>query len=389
MKPRTPPLVTGLHLLMVGTLIRLHVMAIAFRLYRSPGKVKHVLRQLEFLRRQTMGDYTLTKLFRTHRRYYWDMHAPGWPSKAFTHYNEGEMNRIIPFRQSSDYLNSMILAITKKCPLHCSHCYEADAINRPEHLTLNDLKTILKKFQQNGKGVTQVQLSGGEPLSRYQDLTELLKSAERHTDFWLVTSGYGLTLARAQELKQQRLKGIGVSLDHYKPALHNSFRGSDDSFDWVIKAIENAHKAKLAVILSLCATPEFVTEVNMRQYALLARDLGASFILVLEARSVGGFAGKDVSLSPAQEKILEDFYLRMNYDPAFSDMPAVSYHGYHQRRAGCFASGDRYLYIDTDGDINVCPFSRQKKGSILELSVPESMAILEKEGCHFYKHAQL
>ena len=98
-----------------------------------------------------MGDYKVKKLFKIQGRYYWDMHTPGWPSKAFTKYTEGEMNRIIPFRPVADYLNSMIFAISKKCPLSCQHCYEWDVINNKEKLSQEDLITIVRKFQNRGK----------------------------------------------------------------------------------------------------------------------------------------------------------------------------------------------------------------------------------------------
>lgn len=384
---KKPPLVRGFHKLFVGLMIRLNIVAIAFKHYYYPSKVKAVLRKLESLRRKYMGDYNLTKLVKVDGRYYWDMHAPGWPSRAFTNYNEGEMNRILPFRSKTDYLNSMILAITKKCPLRCQHCYEWDELNKREKLTLNDLKKIVAKFQENGKRVAQIQFSGGEPLSRFDDLIELLKSAKKGTDLWVVTSGFKLTLEKAHELKHAGLTGLSISLDHFDPAFHNAFRGSEESFNWVMKAVENAHLANLVVILSICPTKSFVNEHNMKQYALLAKKLGAAFILMIEPRNAGRYAGQHVALTEDQEKILENFFLKMNYDPEYADMPVVSYHGYHQRRVGCFGSGDRYLYIDTDGDVHVCPFCRQKLGNILESTIDESIEKLKNAGCHKFKHA--
>jgi MoaA/NifB/PqqE/SkfB family radical SAM enzyme len=143
------------------------------------------------------------------------------------------------------------------------------------------------------------------------------------------------------------------------------------------------------VILSLCPTKEFISEENMMHYALLAKKLGAAFILIIEPRAVGHFAGQEVEITPSQVKILEDFYLRMNFDPAYSNMPPVSYHGYHQRRVGCFGSGNRYLYIDTDGDMHVCPFCRQKIGNILNSTIEDSMEIIQKEKCHKFKQARV
>ena len=384
----SPPLVRGMHKILIGILIKFNVITIAIRLYINPLKVIKVIKQLELLRRQYMGDFKVKKLFKIHNRYYWDMHAPGWPSKAFTKYNEGEMNRIIHFRPISDYLNSMIFAITKKCPLQCQHCYEWDVINKKETLSTSDLKSIVLKFQNRGKGVAQIQFSGGEPLSRYEDILELLKIANTDTDFWIVTSGYHFTKEKARRLKSAGLKGIAVSLDHFNENQHNSFRGSKDSFSWVLKSIRHAHQVGLAVILSLCVTKEFTSEANLINYALFAQKLGAAFILLIEPRAVGKYAGKDVALTAEQENILDTFYLKMNYDSEFAEFPAVSYHAYHQRRVGCFGGTNRYIYVDTNGDIQVCPFCQKKYGNVLSELLNERMDLIQKNGCTPYKQAQ-
>jgi MoaA/NifB/PqqE/SkfB family radical SAM enzyme len=386
---RHPPVVTGIYKVLIGSLIRLTVLYLAFKNYYNPIKVLSVLNKLESLRKHYMGDYNTLKLMHVGKQFYWDMHSPGWPSKAFNNFNEGEMNRIYPFRKSMDYLNSMIFAITKKCNLRCKHCYEWDELNKEDTLSLADLKRIVDYFQSKGKGVAQIQLSGGEPLSRYDDIIELLRSAKPDTDFWIVTSGYNLTLERAIELKKAGLKGMAISLDHYDPYKHNTFRGSEDSFEWILKAVENAHNTGLVVVFLLCPTKEFTNHENLIRYANLVKRLGASFILLIEPRSVGRFAGKDVTLTREQELILEDFYLKMNYSPEYSDMPSVSYHGYHQRRIGCFGSGSRYLYVDTDGDVHICPFCRQKMGNVLNPSISVSLEKMKKAGCHKYKHAEI
>ncbi len=381
------PLIHGIHKWIAGLLIKSNIIWIAFRIYLNPIKVIFVLRRLESLRRQYMGDFKIQKLFKIYGRYYWDMHAPGWPSKAFVTYNEGEMNRILPFRPIHDYLNSMILAITKKCPLHCQHCFEWDAINQDEKLSQEDLKLIIQKFQNRGKGVAQIQLSGGEPLSRYGEIIEILKSAKQGTDFWIVTSGYNFTLEKARSLKTAGLIGMALSLDHYKKEEHNAFRGSQKSYDWAIRAIQNAHKANLVVTLSLCVTKEFTSKNNLFEYANYAKKLGAAFILLLEPRAVGRYAGKEVYLSKDQISTLDDFYIKMNYDPNYADFPAVSYHGYHQRRIGCFGGTNRFVYLNTDGDLQVCPYCQKKYGNATSDSITELAKDMNSNGCLPYMQA--
>lgn len=382
-----PPLVRGVHKYIVGSLIKFHILLIALRQYLNPFSVYKVFKSLRNLQRQYIGDHKIVKLFQIQGRYYWDMHAPGWPSKAFVKYNEGEMNRIIQFRPIHDYLNSMIFAITKKCPLNCEHCYEWEVINNREKLTRDDLVSVVNKFQQRGKGVAQIQFSGGEPLSRYEDILHVLQKAKKDTDFWIVSSGYFLTLEKAKALKNAGLKGFSISLDHFDGNIHNTFRGSNESYSRVMTAIENAHQAHLVVILSLCVTRQFVSKVNLIKYANLAKRLGVSFILLIEPRAVGRYAGKDIGLSREQEELLEDFYLKLNFDKTYSGYPAVSYHGYHQRRVGCFGGTNRYVYVNTDGDLQVCPFCQKSFGNVVSDFEQLRTALRMNNGCKPYKQA--
>ena len=78
----------------------------------------------------------------------------------------------------------------------------------------------------------------------------------------------------------------------------------------------------------------------------------------------------------------------MNYDPAFINYPIISYHGYYQRKAGCFASGNRNIYIDTDGDINACPFCPSKVGNAISDDILLTINQLEKRGCGSYNNVK-
>jgi len=120
------------------------------------------------------------------------------------------------------------------------------------------------------------------------------------------------------------------------------------------------------------------------QYAELAKSMGVSFIQMLEPRAVGHYDGKDVLLDAVHTRILEEFYLKMNYRRKFRKYPIVCYHGYYQRRTGCFGSGNRSVYVDTDGDLHACPFCRTKMGNALIDDLDETIGQLAAAGCHKY-----
>jgi len=381
-RSRPLQLVSGIRGHLVRFRFRVYVLASALTIYRDPLIAHKVLRGLINKKRATEGSLQNPRRVKADGRYYWSVSTPGWPSEAFNRYLRYEMNRIQPFTSAENLLQTMIWSITTRCPLACEHCYEWNNLSAKESLSLQDLKDILRKFQKYG--ITNIQLSGGEPLSRFDDLIDLLNSAQTGTDFWILTSGFGLTAEKASSLKQAGLKGIVISLDHWKEEEHNRFRKHEKSYSWVFEAARNALAAGLVVSLSLCATKSFITFENLSRYLHLAQVNGISMIRILEPRETGHYQGQDVELEEAQIRLLESFYLRSVCDPLFRNSPVIEYVAYHQRRIGCFGAGDRYLYIDSKGDIHACPFCQNPVANALTDPVESSLARLREVGCHKY-----
>ena len=236
--------------------------------------------------------------------------------------------------------------------------------------------------------MAQIQLSGGEPVRRYADVLAVLEAATPETDFWLLTSGLGLTQTRARQLRAAGLTGVQISLDHHEPALHDFFRGFEGAFQAAEAAVRAARAAGLVVGLNRCATRAFTTPTNLMAYAELARGWGAHFIQLPEPRAVGHYAGQDVDLARAQEALLEDFYHQLNTHPAYRSYPIVTYHGWHQRRVDCFGAADRYLYLDPTGAVYACPFCQGAAGSdCTDEGLAESVSRRRAGGCGKFKRA--
>ncbi|SNR32103.1 radical SAM protein [Hymenobacter mucosus] len=354
---------------------------------RSPSRIRQAGAEVQVLRQAYYGNLRVQKVAHVAGRYYREFQTPGWPSVAHARYVATTLHRLTPFRPDAHSLQMVFLAITKKCPLACAHCFEWDALNQREKLTLPDLRRMVAEFQ--SRHVTQILFSGGEPMLRVHDILDVLRTAQPGTDFWVFTSGFHFTRKNAQLLKHAGLTGVSISLDHHDPAQHNAFRGSPDAYQHAINAAQYAHEAGLVVALTVCATREFTTPENLMAYARLAKQLGVTFIHILEPRAVGHYAGQVVDLGAAELELLEEFYLKLNYSKDYLDWPIVHYYGYHQRRMGCSGAADRFLYVDTDGDMHACPFCQQKAGSALTGALDTSLAALKCNGCKAFAHAPI
>jgi MoaA/NifB/PqqE/SkfB family radical SAM enzyme len=366
--------------------VRMGVFIQLFRIvFRKSGNVITAIKLIYGIKRKyesILGEPYLVKLAKVNDRHFWRLAAPGFPSKASQEMQTHEANRFFPNQQRTG-LRSLIFAITKKCPLNCQHCCEWHNLNKEEKLATSDIIRIIHKYQDYG--TTQIMLSGGEPMLRINDIYTILNAAREGTDFWVITSGIGLNSARAQKLKDAGLTGVMVSLDHYDQDKHNSFRGYEKAYSSAIEAVINANAAGLVTTLSLCATKSFVTHDNLINYMELAKELGVSFVQILEPRATGRYQGADVALGDEQLELIEKVYLEYNSSKLFADYPIINYLGFHQRKVGCFGAGDRFFYIDTDGDAHVCPFCAHKIGSVIDSSAKDMIELLGQQSCDVFK----
>jgi len=114
----------------------------------------------------------------------------------------------------------LLAELTYRCPLHCVFCYNpVDFARHSEELSTADWLRVLREAR--AMGAVQCGFSGGEPLLR-DDLEELVAEA-RQLGYYtnLITSGVGLTSARAAKLK-------AAGLDHVQLSFQDSTREIND-----------------------------------------------------------------------------------------------------------------------------------------------------------------
>lgn len=376
-----PIVISGFRCAVIGMYLLLYLAYQCLVYTRNPLSALRVLSKILMLRKSVLGNIKITKMVWDRKRYYWDMDFLGFPSVNQKPRTQDEIARVCNNSTAKEYLQTVVWSITSRCSLNCKHCYDWNNFSPNEKLSLSQLKEILFKLEEDG--VKHIQLSGGEPLERFDDLVSIIELGAHRIDFWLLTSAFGLTGQRAVALKNAGLVGVNISLDHWEKSKHNEFRGNPESFDWVMRAIEDCRKAGLLVSLSLCTTNEFVSEENLLEYAKMAHVRGVHFIRILEPRRVGRFADEDVLLKKSKIETIESFVTEINCLSKYSAFPIVNFVGFHQRRIGCNGAGDRYLYIDSNGDFHACPFCQGKMGNVFETSIDDARIDLQKRGCHY------
>jgi MoaA/NifB/PqqE/SkfB family radical SAM enzyme len=357
--------------------LNLYAQALAHR--KNPFRAAADVQRFSLKRKAIQGYGRIPRFIERDGKYHFAEHIPGFPSEQFNAFMEGELLRLNGNPSGKPLLNTLIFSITNRCSLRCSHCFEWDNIGAHEHLCAEDLMVIMEKLKT--LGLTHIQFGGGEPLLRLPDLINLIGEAKDTMDCWVLTSGFGLTPEVAQTLAKAGLTGASISLDHWDETEHNRFRNHPESFRWVKEAVRNCRDAGILVTLAFCATRQFATRDNVQKYMELAKAWGAGFVKILDARQTGRFRGKDVRITPEQVKMLSAFYLETYTNSAYRNYPIVMYPGFDQRQVGCLGAGNRYLYIDSRGEIHSCPFCHGSAGNAVQDSMPAALVKLREKGC--------
>ena len=119
---------------------------------------------------------------------------------------------------------TLLAELTHRCPLHCPYCSNPLALVGAEaELTTDEWKRVFAEARE--LGVLQLGLSGGEPLAR-KDLETLADQAHRLGLYTtLVTSGVGLSRARAEALREAGLEHVQISIQDADPEMADRIAG--------------------------------------------------------------------------------------------------------------------------------------------------------------------
>jgi MoaA/NifB/PqqE/SkfB family radical SAM enzyme len=376
-------LITGISAARIKWKAGIILVSISFSTFRNPVRALKAIRLLFNQRKRLHGNRKDHKIVKSGNRYFWSIYTPGFPSDRFNDVIRREIRRALSGTGTGIPLQTLILSISSRCDYKCEHCFEADKLNGKELLSLQDLSKVMKDAFQNK--VRHIQFGGGEPMLRMEDMIRIMYQAHGTMDFWISTSGSGLTHEKATLLKKAGMTGATISLDHWNKDDHDRFRNFSGAFDSAVEAVENCNSAGIITNLTLCVTREMANQDNLIRYLKFARELRVPFVRFLEPRKVGNYAGKDVLLREKEQRVILDFYLRMNSERKYSSYPIIQYPGYHQRKLGCFGSGNRYMYINSRGDYQGCPFCPGTVGNIRQMNLQGAIALLQSRGCQLFK----
>jgi PqqA peptide cyclase len=193
----------------------------------------------------------------------------------------------------------LLAELTYRCPLHCVFC--SNPVDYARHDSEIDTATWKRVLgEARALGAVQLGFSGGEPLLR--DDLEALVAHARQLGFYtnLITSGVGLTEARAKALKSAGLDHIQLSFQDSSREL-NDFISSTRTFEL---------KSKVAVIIKAQGYP-MVLNCVMHRFNLphvgriidMAERMGADYLELANTQYYGWAWQNRAALMPTVEEL--------------------------------------------------------------------------------------
>lgn len=146
----------------------------------------------------------------------------------------------------------VVWSISRRCNLHCLHCYTAsEDVAYPNELSTDEGFALLDDLA--AFGVPALLMSGGEPLYRPDFDVLARRAASLGLRVTLSTNGTLITEEKAALLKEIGVTYVGISLDGPRE-VHDQFRQKAGAFDGAIRGVRHSRAAGLKVGLRLTLT---------------------------------------------------------------------------------------------------------------------------------------
>lgn len=256
----------------------------------------------------------------------------------------------------------LLAELTYRCPLHCVFCYNpVDFARQEAELSTDAWLRVLREGRE--MGAVQLGLSGGEPLVR--DDLEVIVAEARRLGYYtnLLTSGVGLSPARAAALKAAGLEHVQLSFQDSTPEM-NDFLSHTKTFDL---------KSRVARIIKDQGWPMVMNVVihrmnieHMDRIIEMAAELGAEYLELANTQYYSwAYLNRD-HLLPTHEQLREAETVTDRWRAKLGDRMRIFFVApdYHEGRAKKCVNGwgNMFLTVAPDGTALPCHTAKMLPG---------------------------
>lgn len=256
---------------------------------------------------------------------------------------------------------SSIINITNKCNQRCEFCYHSrdTFFLQKEEMSTEQLLRAAEILVNNG--TFTLNLLGGEPLIRFEDMMAIFHMVSQKNKFCHCTfasnGSYegGLSLEKCEELTSYRNSSIRVSLQGLNDK-HDKRVRLPGAFDSAVKTIKNIMKANPSYRISIVLTvnSDIIKEIdNIVEYCV--HVLGVHFIEFSNIQPVGSAKENNIDTHiQDEERVFEhvmELNVRYNMEGAL-----IVYGGRYFTSTRPFKLGERIVSCSIPNQIVVDPY---------------------------------
>lgn len=292
-------------------------------------------------------------------------HLPPLNHPAFARFVDLHLLRRVPGPSHAQ------IGLTNACPQRCVYCY-----SRERGGEAMDTETILRAVRELQElGVCWLGLTGGEPLLN-PDIARIVAAAANGCAVKLFTTGSTLTREKARELRDAGLFSVSVSLDHWRPEVHDRNRGLAGAFATAMNAFRLFRETGgVQVGVSAVVSRDMIARNEVEEFLEFLSRLGVDEAWLCEPKpSVAAFWDEEQVIRPEEHRRLFAIQDRWNRSAGMT----VNYLGHFESREhfGCNA-GHKMVYVDACGEVSPCVFTPMAFGSIRDRSLKEIFAAMK------------
>ncbi|MBA3366235.1 MAG: GTP 3',8-cyclase MoaA [Actinobacteria bacterium] len=268
-------------------------------------------------------------------------------------------------------IKSLRVSVTDKCNFRCRYCMPAEGLEwlgRDEILSFEEIARLVRVMA--AMGVSEVRLTGGEPLVRRQlpELVRTLAPIHGVEDLSLTTNGVLLDRF-AGPLVEAGLRRLNVSLDSLSHVRFAEITRRD-ALDRVLAGLEEAERhPELRPIKINCVAMRGFTETEVPALAELARrkPYVVRFIEFMPLDADESWRGDEVLTGGEVRRIIESRW-PLEEIPAKPSSTAQRFRfvdgageiGFVNPVSEPFCSSCDRIRLTADGQLRTCLFSRRE-----------------------------
>jgi PqqA peptide cyclase len=256
----------------------------------------------------------------------------------------------------------LLAELTYRCPLHCVFCYNpVNFAQQDAELTTDDWLRVLQQGRE--LGAVQLGLSGGEPLVR--DDLEIIVAEARRLGYYsnLLTSGVGLTAARAAALKAAGLDHVQLSFQDSTPEM-NDFLSHTKTFDLKNRVAKTIKDQGWPMVMNVVIHRMNID--HMDRIIAMAAELGANYLELANTQYYSwAFVNRD-HLLPTHAQLQAAEQVTQRWRDKLGDKMRILFVApdYHEGRAKKCVNGwgNMFITVAPDGTALPCHTAKMLPG---------------------------